>query len=509
MCDDDTNVNRSIFHYHHTLLGITIISIILLTPCFVVSIAAPSAYAQIQDQPWTQPLQISNSGMYSEDGYLVSDAYGNLHLVWIERFIDGEYPVIQYARLDEYGWSKPIDIYAPSQGSYIFSLRLAIDTHNELHLTWTETGIPYQRPVFYSHAPAHDAGSFGNWASPQRIDIPADQICLQVGRGGEVLLLYTKHYEPYPGVYYTKILEQGTRWETPERLDPGIPLAHSPADLECASDGLGNYYALWTYAPMIDVGAVNWVLFASYSHQHGWSSPITIDKDLDQSGRLGHAGPRIAVWNQEIHVVWASDIQRLHQYSIDGGQSWSNPISLLLGLEGQAQDSILVDNTGNIHYLAQLRFPRAIYHIRWLGDHWDTPQMVYFISSAPGDPIGDRIHAHHIHAAFRMGNQLFMTFTDPPSELARRLFVVHRNFSDIPTIPALPTPTTEPMPTETLPAGQFLATPTIQNDREAIRISAAPPLTSSKKPVIFLGALPAVLLVFSCIIYFSLIRKKR
>ena len=71
--------------------------------------------------------------------------------------------------------------------------------------------------------------------------------------------------------------------------------------------------------------------------------------------------------------------------------------------------------------------------------------LLYSSKKVRGE-FGDRVHAHHTHPVVRAGNQLVLTFTDPPADPNRRLFAMYRTLDDIAPLETIPTPT----PTATL-----------------------------------------------------------
>ena len=81
----------------------------------------------------------------------------------------------------------------------------------------------------------------------------------------------------------------------------------------------------------------------------------------------------------------------------------------------------------------------------WDAGEWSLPSLVYLISLDSGDPFGDRIHAHRTYPIIRAGNQIVLTFTDPPGTPGRRLFAIQRTLDDVEPIALQPTPSPTPI----------------------------------------------------------------
>jgi hypothetical protein len=156
-----------------------------------------------------------------------------------------------------------------------------------------------------------------------------------------------------------------------------------------------------------------------------------IDQYVQESDHnLTAASPVMIVQGQTVHVIWAAGSQayRHHRFSTDAGQTWSAPRQIFGELQGQAFDGLAVDGAGRVHFFGQIRYPLGIYHAYWDQTQWTPPSWIYLIAQE-GEEIGDRIHAHHTHPVVRAGNQLVLTFADPPADPNRRLFEMHQSWT--------------------------------------------------------------------------------
>jgi len=158
-----------------------------------------------------------------------------------------------------------------------------------------------------------------------------------------------------------------------------------------------------------------------------------------------------------------------------------------------------VDGEGRFHFFAQLRFPQGIYHGYWDQEQWTLPSMIYLIRSNSDDEIGSRVHAHYTLGVVRLGNQIVLTFTDPPPDSKRRLFVMHRTLDDVGMIAPWPTPS--PIPTQ-IPEATPTPVPTdvpstVSFNAEATPVSQIPSPASS----IWSGLIVTLVLLVGTVVY--------
>jgi hypothetical protein len=441
------------------------ILVCLLFLILAASIGVMSGHAQEQTG-WSPPFQISTAGRTSSRGYPVSDAYGYVHLLWDEVTVGDAGSVIQYARFNGTSWSVPLDIHLTAPTIPIVSISPYIDSKQNLHLVWTQGFSGFTR-LFYTKVPSYDATDFANWSEPVRGRVIANDVRLIVDDEGTLHLLYNTITGPEIGVFYTSSKDEGITWSDPVWLDPDIPTNNIPNSIQFGMDDSGGFHAVWYYSSTEDSSG-NWVRY-SHSLDGGshWSQPITIARipDDDDVNTLSAAGPVMAVEGDSVHIVYAGGEfhYRNHTYSTDRGNTWTTPVRIFGNLQGQAFESLIVDDIGRIHYFGQVRYPVGIYHSVWENGDWSPTELVYLISANSDDPIGDRIHAHHVYPAIRAGNQVVLTFADPPPTEGRRLFSMVGMLEGAPALTPLPEPTPAAIITESpIIESQITATATTQ-----------------------------------------------
>ena len=476
------------------------VCLVLLVAALPGVFATQGATAQKQGE-WSPPFRLSTEKGKASEAFTTVDQHGFVHVFWSEVLADDR-SIIQYARFDGNTWSTPVDVYVSQPFGAIGNISPVVDQQDTLHLVWIE-GL--DGPAYYTSAPASYASSAQNWQRPHRIAIRGNRAYLQVDGNGHLHILYIKFLGEQPGVYYTHSRDSGLTWQASTWLDPDILAGHVPRSLNFILDEAGRLHAAWYYVD--NAGGGDWVRYAhSLDGGRSWSIPFTIDRleeNNEESDKIGlsAADPVMAVQGQNVHIIWAGGElhYRNHRFSEDAGKTWSRSTRVFGNLNGQAFDGMAVDSLGRVHFVGQIRFPQGIYHAIWEEDRWTQPSLVYLIRNDPADVIGDHIHAHNTYPVIRDGNQLVLTFADPPPDAERRLFVMYRTLEDAPALGPVPTPTLpvtlalEPSPT---PSPTVTPLPPSFDQAAALSTDGTP----SPDRTIWFGLVPALLLIAATVV---------
>jgi hypothetical protein len=410
-------------------------------------VAPPLAQSQVVDERWSALKRLSRLDASTAAATLVADQYGFLHALWIESGLAGGSGFVEYARFDGVNWSESVGVarlrYADCHHRFVAA---AVDQKGMLHIVWTsgESG-----PTSYSRVAVAEATNVDSWSWPLRLTINAYKVDLQVDSKGVLHLLYSHFYGERPGVYYARSTDGGDSFSNPTWLDHRIdvPKDYAPFYIYLRLDDRDGLHAVWHYYTPQTVRGRSIHYARSLDGGDSWSLPMTLAASAspeESDNDLLMANPALAVSGQQVDVVWSgaqpNSTFRMHRFSNDAGAHWSAAQHIFGGLHGQANgDGLAVDALGRVHFIGQIRHPQAVYHAYWADAVWSEPTPFYLITRGWEDPIGDRIHAHNVRLGIRAGNQLVATFTSLEEPHAI-LYALQRTLDDVPAIPSLPLP---------------------------------------------------------------------
>lgn len=444
--------------------------LIIALSALVVTTVAGSLQARAQDWriAWSPPRNISNTPTSSNRPTMVADAAGNVHVIWAEDMggesvlgipdqLTIEANTLVYTRWDGSEWSAPIDVIALPNDNVAEYPSLAIDSRQVLHLVWTGVGT-----IYYSRAPAQDAGSPRAWLSPIPVGNSARtnwESDVAVDAQDIPHIIYATRGED-AAVYYTRIAESGTAVETPVRLSAGLeqPNEAAFANTSITIDPLGRMHALWSTVRSEGFGQAAYYARSTDGGQT-WSRAIRLAQrepgsDLLDLPSLGIAG------DSELHVIYAypANVGRYERISLDGGETWGEPHPIYLDLEGIAGFNVPVnDDAGNLHVLSNMRTRGQVgglLYWRWLDGNWSPWQWANIETETTG-PGG-----HFTAATVRLGNEIHALWNTNLSNQAGEIWHVHGAVPGVPARTPVPLPTSDPMDLQSVDSeSQQIASP--------------------------------------------------
>lgn len=380
-----------------------------------------SGYAQAPDITWKEPENLSNTPTSSIFPAVVSDRYGFVHVFWGEdlegKVVDPENPEnrsnsIVYSFWDGNRWSIPVDIFTASSGSAYNFPYATIDSADTLHLVWQS----YQG-IYYSSVALNEASKVKAWQPARLIArIRGDGPRIYASSRWGLQVIYPAWEDVERGthdgnVYYMRSQDDGETWSIPVQLSSvagsgGANTSH-PSLVE--SDA-GTTHAVW-----FEAEAPDWrgsVVYYSRSDDGGvsWSTPEEIGRRTGDE-RWASMPEIIKLNDSEVHITWVCGINayRCHRWSQDDGKSWSSTnheFGDMLSLAGW--DTLVVDGSGRLYWIMQLREPGAIYSSYWTGRQWSPLQIVNDGFLAGG---------HYLRAVVHNGNQLDLVMVQQESSI--------------------------------------------------------------------------------------------
>ncbi len=324
-----------------------------------------TAQIPIRSVTWDQPMRVPSpdtSNSWFPD--LAVDSQGNVHVVWSESqaATDQLLESVYYSTWNGNSWTQYNDIVAPSPD--IRRTSLAIDGRDTLHLLYGGSDSAENNRLAYKHAPAGQAYSSARWSEPEYLNDRGQSYMGVMAVAQETIhLLYEDTGEfngACPGcadIYYRSSPDLGQTWSIPVSLDP-TPVGSARPHLFVDQNQV--IYASWDegFDPLSRKGEPHSGEFV-YSTDGGdnWSNPLSVTYPNSTNLQLTVA----ANGNGGVMLVWRTADPTFpgvyYMWSTDGGANWSLPETLPnfqavpFSDPNDAYD-MAVDSAGHIHLLA-------------------------------------------------------------------------------------------------------------------------------------------------------------
>jgi hypothetical protein len=361
----------------HTMPVVAMIALLFLAGGLTWRAAGAAPTAQGISLSWSVD-QISDGTQEGNTPTIVTDPAGGVHVFWSEGDVGDKQSAILYAHLVGDQWSVN-DVIVGKDMLYTSAV---LDRLGYFHLVWTQNGALFYSTAFYA-----DAGNAQAWLKPVNLGGPRIYYpTLTIDSEGGLHILYANIGDESTIEQLTS-LDRGKSWSQQEiyvASDPARRVTDRPR-VALSSDGV--MHLIWAEVPYPELYGGAGVYYAQSDDQgQSWSDPVRLDAELGSGPGLGAWQASIAVRSDsEIHVVWNSHSEagrRYHQYSLDGGQTWSAPVPIWGSFVSQTGPNPLVAAPdGNFYMLSAGTFnwndPQGVYISRWTGQGWLIPQLIY------------------------------------------------------------------------------------------------------------------------------------
>lgn len=468
----------------HLSRGVKIVLVAVLT----MLLAARSSSAQSGATQWDRPIDITqpSSSQVGQFVAMVCDQYQNLHIFWSD--IDPSGAALYYRTDADGSWSTPVDVIMQPEHN-LLRVNAAISNKTDtLHLIWVDMYLGGN--LYYSQVPIRSAGDVRAWSTPRVLAENTEGGSIAVDSQGNIHVIYSSVDEEGRQLALDHIVsdDNGMSWSDP------VTAYSTNAALPSAISGIMAI----DQADRIHLGVtIRSQEYGAYSEVGYIRSPDdgltwTTYKKIQDMGTTFQGVSTIAPFvfgRDEVHLTW-HDPRRMHQWSMDGGDTWSAASEILpLGAAFGGQNQLVKDSAGTLH--AVLATGSGVYSVPWDGAQWGPPEQ---IDSRPIDPHGQTITTCQ-------GNRLNVAYYDRVG--GERVWYSGRQVN-APHIARRPMPAPEPIPQMSSPATNTQATPTPASNAPTVANLTngldAPVLSRGSSPVV--GAIiPATILVIAAFIF--------
>ncbi|MEJ5308893.1 MAG: sialidase family protein [Anaerolineae bacterium] len=469
--------------YRYVVLGILAVGIIFARA--VAPVASQIAY------PWSKPIDITqpSDSTIGAFGILLCDQYQNVHLLWSDLSDKGA--AIFYRHDVEGGWDLPIDVLATGTPVAVYLDAAISNVDDVLHLVWQDAYIGGN--LLYSNVALRNAGNARSWSAPQVLAQNTGAGSLAVDAGGTIHLVYgtTGAGGMRPMVNYIKSEDGGETWSEPIVIFSVIATAPSDIWGEIAADDTNRLYVgvTWRSQEYGVQSEVGYVLSADAGRT--WSEYRRVEVPSVPFPGVSKLVPY--AFGNEVHLTWHSP-KRMHQWSSDGGITWSSPVEIMpLGAAFGGANHLAQDSAGNVHVVTAVA--DGVFSATWNGTQWGLPER-----------IDDRyIDPHGQNMVVCQGNQLHVVYYDRTGD--NTVWYAHRELA-APHIDRRPFPT----PTPPAPVASTLAEsqPTPQVTPTAVRqwSQATAPVVNPGASDLFFPLLASVSSVLALIALVFVLRRR-
>lgn len=461
-------------------------------------------------------VPISTSAEQGSSPALVADPSGTVHAFWSSRRAadESEAKVIFYSQYRGGAWSEPVDILMSPNGEDALFPRVALDAGGCLHLVWSAPDAGPFGPLYHSWATVEDASSFYGWQPPVLLAEGTFQSDIKIDSQGRLHIVYASVSDGR-GICHTWSADNGDQWEMPSCIASAYALRDDEHEVKprLAIDSQDTLHVVWVlddYSPASQLAYSGRAVYYARSNNGGvdWSEPLTIDEidgrggyDRQVDGFQPEWGNIIVDHADRVHIVWVGrpDMQRYHQWSADGGLTWSDrQVAIPAGGYNNWQ-GLAVDAAGTLH----LAWPslQGMQVTSWDGSQWAPPVRIENAGSA-----------HYAQSAVALGNQLHVLWQNHGGSLALgepgliMHALIETGASSISPVPvptvgqrataiSIPSPRTSPMSTVSPPI-----------ETESTIVGAPAPAYGTPSPLL-IGLAPALLLI--AIVLLVCIRQRR
>jgi hypothetical protein len=334
--------------------------------------------------------------IFNSGGFLVCDPYQNLHIFWQED--KGELGNSIYYMNDLAGFLTPaLDIYYSTHRINYNSL-IATGNNHGLYLLWIDD-ITWE--LLFGRADISAAYDARSWQPPVSIADPVYGHNIKSDRWGNLHIIYDKMDTDniHHSFYYLNSRDNGATWSDPYLVGEKKVPEPSITNISMAIDENGRIfvgiaYRSFDYEEFSELG-----YFRSKDNGVTWEDYV-----LFQNTSNGFRGgiDRLAFYTfgpNEVHATFHGPA-RSHVYSLDGGETWTQPqIITSMGYAFGGDNVLVKDSSGSLYAL--FASFTGVFLSQYMNNAWTSWE---YVDDSP-------IDAHYQQMVVCQGNQLHIVYS--------------------------------------------------------------------------------------------------
>ena len=353
-----------------TLLLLFIVLILLFSGAPFVE----QAGAQSITDPWSPPVNLSQSGSASSPVMVIDEA-GMIHVFWVD-----EYAGYFYSSGDGEAWIERLRVSPPFE---TYRPKLVLGLNDRVHAFW----IDEFNNLYWSRASVTQISS--GWEKLGLVAFSVVDFGVEVDTQGRIHLsyIYSEDEEGLAGgVGYRRSSTNGETWTEPEFLfqSPYIRgLTAENANVELASTGLGEgsrVYTSWDNRARKQI-----YLARSVDGGSTWDDPILVDGPDPADPNTVPYNLHIAAFEEKALAVWQRGLPEggcsvYYRESADGGNTWGERQRMLENYQGCPEEINFI-GAGDGYAILQATYLNQVLLLAWDGTKWSEPQLQSQLSS--------------------------------------------------------------------------------------------------------------------------------
>ncbi len=349
----------------------------------------------LASERWSPPANIPGFEGETLTPQLIADRNGTVHAFASQQFDSNrnETAIIYSIWTLETGWTFPVDIVLSPLKNDARLLGAFLDEAGLMHLLFFG-GDDTEANVYYTQAPAVDAGRASAWSKPIVIGeraITPENGALSGDGNGNLIAIYSGDIAGH-GFYYTLSQNSGQTWSEPAPFFLTYDNELWPYYLKLSRGASGWLQAVWTANDISNHGVALYYARFSFSDMR-WSDLVTL---AETEGGLGTQAPAIIEYQGDLLVMYYTGHTGKQNFiiSTDNGYTWSEPVAPFPHVGLNDSGFFVTDSADNLHFFWGQRLTgspdiHGMWQSTWQNGQWSDAEAVV---SGPriSDEVGNR-----------------------------------------------------------------------------------------------------------------------